>query len=85
MQAALGDKVIALVNPASNNEADEAVAFVTRVREDGLVNLKVLTDEVSILWLNAVKLVDERPAEEDLAEEFPDTPTGHSRVAWPAA
>lgn len=84
MQAALGDQVIALVNPQANNETDEAVAWVTRVRDDGLVNIKVLMDENSTLWLTAVKLVDERPTEEALAEDYPDTPTGYSRVAWPA-
>lgn len=85
MNAALGDKVIALVSPAINNETDVAPAFVTRVREDGLVNIKVLLDEMPNLWLTAVKLVDERPTADELAAEFPDTPTGHSRVAWPSS
>jgi hypothetical protein len=84
LSATLGQAVIALVSPTVNNDADVAPGVVTRVREDGLVNIKVHLDEDATLWLNAVTLYDKRPDEETLAEDHPDTPgPGYQRAAWP--
>jgi hypothetical protein len=84
--AHLGDILCVLVDPALNNDADEAAAIVTRVRDDGLVNLTIFQDESSNTWVNAVRLYDERPDEKTLQADHPDTPgPGYQRAAWPLA
>lgn len=57
----LGRIVIAAVNPATNNGADEAPAVITRVWNDHLVNVRVLLDGDTVEWKTSVELHTERP------------------------
>lgn len=83
MTPTLGRIVHVLVDPALNNDTDEAAAIITRVREDGLVNLTIFQDETANTWVNAVTLYDERPDAETLEADHPDTPgPGYQRAAW---
>ena len=60
----LGDIVLMLVNPGTNNGSDVAPAVVVRVWSDRCVNLKVLTDEALDKWQTSVNFVDERPEDD---------------------
>jgi hypothetical protein len=52
--------VTAVVDPAGNNGTDEAVAVITRVWNDRLVNLRVLHDGPDTSWYASVHLYDTR-------------------------
>lgn len=59
----LGRIVLTRVDPRQNNGSNEAPAVIVRVWNDESVNLKVLLDNDSDLWLTSVKLVEEPPSE----------------------
>ena len=58
----LGRVVIALVDPATNNGADEAPAIITRVWSDTIVNARVLLDGDQTPWKTSISLHPDREA-----------------------
>lgn len=76
----LGDTVFVAVDPRQNNGSDEAPATVTRIWENDLVNVRVLTDGPDVLWLTSLKLVDSRPEDDD--EDVPRDVSGVARVVY---
>lgn len=61
----IGDIVFVVVDPRQNNGSDVAPAIVTRVWNENSINVKAVTDGPDNLWLTSIKLVDERPDEDD--------------------
>lgn len=57
----IGDMVLAIVDPATNNGTDEAPAIITRVFTDALVNVRILVDTGAVppcktsVWLYATR------------------------------
>jgi hypothetical protein len=81
-EASLGRIVLAKVDPRQNNGSDEAPAVIVAVNDDDTVNLRALLDGDANLWLTKVKLVDERPDDDD--EDVETNVSGVQRVAyWP--
>lgn len=76
---ALGRIVHVIVEPHTNNGADVAPAAITRVWEDGTVNLHVMLDGPHAAWFSSVPLVNDRPTPETEGHPYRvDNPT----VAW---
>lgn len=64
----LGRVVLTLVEPTMNNGCDVAPAVICRVWGDGKVNLRVLCDGPSVLWLTSVPLVETREEAETVGQ-----------------
>lgn len=78
----VGRIVHVVVDPRQNNGSDVAPAIVTRVWNDEMVNVRVLLDGPDVLWQTSIKLVDERPEDDD--ESVGRDTNGVQRVAfWP--
>lgn len=84
----VGEQVLVLLDPAQNNGEFEAVAWVSQVwgppygygdRTVQTVNVRVLGDCSEVLWLTSVRLYEERPRPEELAEVHPN---GYRMVAF---
>jgi hypothetical protein len=68
-----GRVVFVAVDPSENNGDDYAPAVITRVWDDGRVNVKIFLDDAfPAAWRTSLRLVDDRP----------DDSTARSRVAW---
>jgi hypothetical protein len=74
----VGRIVLVTVHPRDNNGAEAAPAVITRVWNDHLVNLRVLSDGPSTSWLTSVHLYDSR-------DELDEAATGawYTAAYWP--
>lgn len=89
--AELGEKVYVLLDPAENNGQEMAVAWVTAVwakpfdnggRSSQSVNVRVLPDGPTLLWLTSIALLDQQPAADEIAAIWPHNPKGYRLVAF---
>ena len=80
----VGDVVLTIVDPRSNNGSDEAPALVTKVSEDGdTVNVRAFLDGSDTLWLTNVPYSAKRPEEpEEGDEDAEPAPTGVPKAAF---
>jgi hypothetical protein len=67
----VGRTVLVQTDPASNNGADVAPAVVSRVNDDGTVNVRVLNDWHSIDWRQNLEIHDKRPDDAGNAAWWP--------------
>lgn len=78
----VGDTVLVRVDPRLNNGADEAPALITRVWDNGRLNVRVLYDGPDTAWLTSVDFKSKRPKDDD--ESVGTDTAGVQRVAYPA-
>lgn len=88
--ATVGEQVFVLLDPTENNGSSVSPAWVVNawstpgggesVRQE--VNLRVLSDSPSCLWLTSVDLFDQTPPPETLARLYPLNPMGYRVAAF---
>jgi hypothetical protein len=75
-----GDFLTVVVDPRRNNGDDEAVALVTKVNDEGRVNLHVFLDTGDALRMSNIEVVGKRPDEND--DEVETDASNVQRVAF---
>lgn len=63
MKPSIGRIVLVPMDPAENNGSDVAPAVITRVWNDVMINVKILTDGPADQWRTSLSLHAERPDE----------------------
>jgi hypothetical protein len=81
-RAAVGRVVHVLVDEAVNNGQDYAAATITRVCEDGTINVCVHTDGPATLIFRGIPLFAERPNLAQTASAHPSFLVTETSVAW---
>lgn len=62
----IGRIVHVIADRAKNNGSDVAAAVITRVWNDTMINVKVLTDGDKDYWQTSINLYDERPQDDSI-------------------
>lgn len=75
MKPSLGRIVLVPMDPTTNNGNELAPAVITRVWNDTLINVKVLTDAPLDQWRTSLTLLDQAPIE--------GVPAGLHMAWWP--